>query len=345
MLSFQCDYAEGCHQEILDLMARTNREGIIGYGCDEYSARAKKKIAAACGYRDDESQPEIFFLVGGTQTNQVVISTMLDSYQGVIAADTGHIGVHEAGAIEYTGHKVLTIPHKNGKLDAADVKSLLKKFYGDGSYEHMVFPGMVYISHPSEYGTLYTLEELTALSEVCREYDIPLFLDGARLGYGLMAEGTDVTMADIARLTDVFYIGGTKLGALFGEAVVFAPGKAPKHFYTMTKQHGAMLAKGWLLGLQFDALFTDDLYMKAGRNAIEKAGRLRKLLAAKGYNFFMENPTNQIFVVVENGKLKELEKNVCVSFWEAVDDSHTVVRFATGWATTDKMLDELDTYL
>lgn len=345
MLSFQCDYAEGCHQEILNLMAKTNREGIVGYGCDEYSARAKEKIAAACGYGAGEPQPEIFFLVGGTQANQVVISAMLANYQGVIGADTGHIAVHEAGAVEYTGHKVLTIPHKNGKLAVADVRRLLEKFYGDGSYDHMVFPGMVYVSHPSEYGTLYTLAELTALSAVCREYDIPLFLDGARLGYGLMAEGTDVTLADIARLTDVFYIGGTKMGALMGEAVIFAPGKAPKHFYTMTKQHGAMLAKGWLLGLQFDALFTDGLYFRAGKNAVEKAGRLRKMLAAKGYKFFMENPTNQIFVVMENARLRELEKRVRVGFWEAVDESHTVVRFATGWGTTDEMLDELEACL
>ena len=268
---------------------------------------------------------------------------MLQPYEGVVAAQTGHVSTHEAGAIEFTGHKVLTLPEKNGKICAADLKNLIETFYGDENHEHMVFPGMVYISHPTEYGTLYTKKELTELSAVCKEYKIPLFMDGARLIYGLVSKETDVTLQDIAKLCDVFYIGGTKAGALCGEAVVFTGDSMPKHFLTRVKQHGALLAKGRLTGVQFDALFTDDLYLEIGKNAIETAAVLKAGLKEKGYTFYIDSPTNQQFVVLENCKMEELKKDVQFSFWEKADDTHTIVRFATSWATrmedVQKLLD------
>lgn len=293
MLYFKNDYCEGAHPAILRRLMETNLEKQPGYGHDAYCDSAKEKILSACGCPEGD----VYFLVGGTQTNATVIASLLHRYEGVIAAATGHIAAHEAGAIEFTGHKVLTLPQHDGKLDAGEVEQYLVDYYHDGSYDHMVFPGMVYISHPTEYGTLYSLRELEALSDVCARYHLPLFLDGARLGYGLVSPGTDVTLRDIARLTTVFYIGGTKVGALCGEAVVFPKG-APEHFFTMVKQQGALLAKGRLLGIQFDTLFTDDLYVSISRNAIQAAERLRAILRAKGYRFFMETPTNQIFVIL-----------------------------------------------
>jgi len=337
MLAFENDYSEGAHPLILKRLTETNFEQASGYGDDPYCASAIEKIKAAC----DCPEAQIRFLVGGTQTNQTVIDSMLQSYEGVIAADTGHVSLHEAGAIEFTGHKVIALPQKEGKLAAKTVKDYLVKFYGDDSRDHMVFPGMVYISHPTEYGTLYTKEELTALSEVCKEYKLPLYLDGARLGYGLVSPGTDVTLPDIARLCDVFYIGGTKVGALCGEAVVFTKGNMPKQFLTLVKQHGALLAKGRLLGIQFDTLFTDHLYTEISKNAIDLAGMLRSILKDKGYRMYLENPTNQIFVVLENEKMRELQKQVKISFWEALDESHSVVRFATSWATTKESVEQL----
>ena len=257
-----------------------------------------------------------------------------------LAASTGHVAAHEAGAIEFTGHKVIGLPHTNGKLDAGTVEDWCRTFYADGNVDHLVFPGMVYISHPSEYGTLYTKAELEALSAVCHKYHMPLFMDGARLGYGLAAEGTDVTLADVARLTDVFYIGGTKVGALCGEAVVFPHG-APAHFMTMVKQQGALLAKGRLLGIQFDVLFTDDLYQTISKNAIETAAVLKKGLAEKGYSFFMDSPTNQVFIVLSNEQLAALEGKAKFGFWEKYDDTHTVVRIATSWATRMEEVEQL----
>ncbi|MBR3988194.1 MAG: low specificity L-threonine aldolase [Clostridia bacterium] len=336
MFSFESDYTEGAHPLILDALVRTNFEQLSGYGCDKYCDSAKEKIKKACGLED----AQVFLIAGGTQTNQIVVDTMLQSYEGAISTTTGHIEGHEAGAVEFTGHKVLTVPHHLGKMDAADLKNLLETFYADDNHDHMVFPGMVYISHPSEYGTLYTLSELTALSDICKAYDIPLFLDGARLGYGLMSSGTDVTLKDIARLCDVFYIGGTKVGALCGEAVVFTHNNAPKHFFTSIKQHGALLAKGRLLGVQFDTLFTDDLYFKIAKNAIEKADKMRAAFKEKGYKIFIETVTNQIFIVLENTKMQELKKSVSFGFWEKYDDNHTVVRFASSWATTDEAVDK-----
>lgn len=337
MLSFENDYSEGAHPKVLARLLETNMEQMSGYGTDPYCASAMEKIKAACGCPEAEVQ----FLVGGTQTNQIVISTLLRSYEGVIAADTGHVSIHEAGAIEYTGHKVLALPHRDGKLMPETVRDYLARFFTDGNRDHMVFPGLVYISHPTEYGTLYTKAELTALSAVCKEYRIPLYLDGARLGYGLVSPGTDVTLADIATLCDVFYIGGTKVGALCGEAVVFPKGTMPKQFVTMVKQRGALLAKGRLLGVQFDALFTDQLYTEISKNAILAAERLRSILNEKGYRLYVENPTNQIFVVLENETMKRLQEQVKMSFWEALDETHTVVRFATGWATSMESVEEL----
>ena len=341
MLCFENDYSEGAHPEILEHLIETNMEQLSGYGTDIYCQKAKEKIRNACGMPD----AEVFLLTGGTQTNQIIIDTVLAPYEGVIAARTGHVSTHEAGAIEFTGHKVLELPEKEGKIQATDLKDLLETFYGDGNHEHMVFPGMVYISHPTEYGTLYSKQELKDLSAVCREYKIPLYMDGARLIYGLVSEGTDLTLQDIAQLCDCFYIGGTKAGLLCGEAVVFTGKNMPAHFLTRVKQHGALLAKGRLLGVQFDALFTDDLYLKIGENAITTATVLKKGLKEKNYEFYIDSPTNQIFVVLNNVQMKKLSEQVVFSFWEKKDDSHTVIRFATSWATSMEDVHKLLTLL
>lgn len=337
MLSFENDYIAGAHPEILKRLAETNLESLSGYGTDPYCASAREKIRAAC----QAKEADVYFLVGGTQTNSVVISSMLRSYDGVLCADTGHINTHEAGAIEYTGHKVLPLPQKQGKISPNDLERYLSDFYGDENHEHMVFPGMVYISHPTEYGTLYTKDELTSLSELCRAYHIPLYMDGARLGYGLAGSGTDVSLGDIARLCDVFYIGGTKVGALCGEAVVFPKGNAPAHFLTIAKQHGALLAKGRLLGIQFDVLFTNDLYLQISKNAIQAAEALKSIIKEKGYPFYLESPTNQQFILLENSRLEKLKKEVAFSFWDKADENHTIVRFATSWSTTSDDLKKL----
>lgn len=329
MLYFENDYSEGAHEKVLKRLSETNMEQLPGYGTDHYSESAKEKIRAACGCPD----ADIYFLTGGTQTNQAVISSILDSYEGVIAAETGHVGTHEAGAIEWTGHKVLTLHQEEGKISAGELEEYLSTFYEDENHEHMVFPGMVYISHPTEYGTLYTKGELAELSSVCAQYSIPLYMDGARLGYALAAAETDVTLKDVAEYCDVFYIGGTKIGALCGEAVVFPKENTPPHFVTKVKQRGALLAKGRLTGVQFDALFTDGLYMEIGKNAIDTADELKRVLREKGYEFYIDSPTNQIFVVLEDAQMEKLREQVVFSFWEKKDDIHTVVRFATSWAT------------
>ena len=341
MLCFENDYSEGAHPEILEHLIETNMEQLSGYGTDIYCQKAKEKIRNACGIPD----AEVFLLTGGTQTNQIIIDTVLAPYEGVIAARTGHVSTHEAGAIEFTGHKVLELPEKEGKIQATDLKDLLETFYGDGNHEHMVFPGMVYISHPTEYGTLYSKQELKDLSAVCREYKIPLYMDGARLIYGLVSEGTDLTLQDIAQLCDCFYIGGTKAGLLCGEAVVFTGKNMPAHFLTRVKQHGALLAKGRLLGVQFDALFTDELYLKIGKNAITTAAVLKNGLKEKNYEFYIDSPTNQIFIVLNNVQMKKLSEQVVFSFWEKKDDSHTVIRFATSWATRMEDVHKLLTLL
>lgn len=332
MLHFESDYIQGAHPAILENLIKTNLIAQTGYGVDCFCEDAKAKIRTAC---NDETA-DVYFLVGGTQANATVIDAMLKNYEGVVAAVTGHINGHEAGAVEADGHKVLPLPHHLGKIDAGELADLLATFYADDNHDHMIFPGMVYISHPTEYGTLYSKSELTAISDICRQYSIPLFMDGARLGYALTSDGTDLDLPTIAQLCDVFYIGGTKCGALCGEAVVFPRHGAPKQFFTTVKQHGALLAKGRLLGVQFDTLFTDNLYMNICRNANKQAEKVRKAFKEKGYEIFIETVTNQIFIVLENNRLKELSEKVCFGFWEKKDDNHTVMRIATSWATTDE---------
>lgn len=341
MRYFDSDYLEGAHPAILEKLATTNFEQTPGYGSDKYCESARAKIKAACNCPN----AEVYFISGGTQTNATVIDTLLASYQGVIAAQTGHIAAHEAGAVEFCGHKVITLPEHGGKLNANDVEDYLETFYADESWEHMVIPGAVYISHPTEWGTLYTKQELQNLSKICRKYDIPLFLDGARLGYGLTSDDTDITLSDIALLCDVFYIGGTKVGALLGEAVVITRQNLIPHFFTSIKQHGALLAKGRVLGIQFDVLFTEELYLKIARNAIDKANKMKEIFKAKQYRFYLETPTNQQFIIMENRKMQELRQKISFSFWAKYDDNHTIVRFATSWATTDEAIKELESIL
>ena len=336
-LSFASDYTEGAHPAIIERLVQTNMEQTSGYGTDEYCERARSFVRKAC----ECPEAAVHFLVGGTQTNATVIDALLNRYEGVIAAETGHVAVHEAGAIEFGGHKVLTLACDKGKITAASVKRYLQDFYADGNYEHMVHPGMVYISQPTEYGTLYTKQEMNAISAVCREYHIPLYVDGARLAYALACKENDVTLADLATLCDAFYIGGTKCGALFGEAVVIPDPKRSPHFFTIMKQHGALLAKGRLLGIQFETLFTDDLYLHIGENAIRAADTIRTFLASHGYEQYFTAPTNQIFIVLDNTRYAELSKKITFGFWEKKDDSHTVVRIATDWATTQENVEKL----
>ncbi len=341
MLSFESDYTTGAHPRILQRLTETNMEALPGYGNDIYCESACEKIKKACGC----SEAEVFFLVGGTQTNAVIISSILQKYEGVIAARTGHVSLHEAGAIENTGHKVLELPQTDGKLEASSIKHFIEEFYQDENHEHMVFPGMVYLSHPTEYGTLYTKKELTDIAEVCREYQIPLFMDGARLGYGLMSRNTDLSFQDIASLCDVFYIGGTKVGALCGEAVVFTKNNKPRHFVNLVKRQGALMAKGRLLGIQFDTLFTDNLYFDISRHAIDMAEQLKDIFREKGYPFYLESPTNQQFILIENERMERLREKVRFGFWERADENHTVVRFATSWSTTPEDLEQLRSIL
>lgn len=337
MLSFENDYSEGAHPAILERLSQTNFEQLPGYGSDHYCEQAKARIREATGCPD----AGVWFLTGGTQTNQTVIDAVTPSYAGVVAAETGHVNVHEAGAIEASGHKVLTIASHDGKLEAQELADYCEAFYADDNHEHMVFPGTTYISHPTEYGTLYSLAELEAIAQVCRRYGMPLFLDGARLGYGLTAPGTDVTLRDIARLADVFYIGGTKVGALFGEAVVFTNNNAPAHFLTQIKRHGALLAKGWLLGIQFDTLMRDDLYLRIARNANTAAERIRDTLLCKGYALTPFSPTNQIFVTLDQSTIDRLAPRVRLGFMAQADSGHSVMRICTSWATTDSQVDQL----
>lgn len=337
MLSFASDYIEGAHPKILERLAETNFDIQPGYGDDAFCLSAKEKIRAACSCPG----AEIFFLSGGTQANRTIISAFLQDVEGVVSPITGHVNGHEGGAIESSGHKVLTLPTEDGRLDPDVLRSYLKDFYADAEgAAHMVQPGLVYVTHPTEYGTIYTLRELEGIRAVCDEYGLPLFLDGARLGYGLATPGTDVTLPDLARLTDVFYIGGTKVGALLGEAVVFPKG-APKHFFTHMKQNGAVLAKGRVLGIQFDALFTDDLYRTIALHAVEEAGRIRKTIRDCGYRLHIDAPTNQIFAVLTNAQMNELAKKVVFTFWEKLDEESSVIRLCTSWATRPEAVDEL----
>ncbi len=337
MQHFDSDYMEGAHPRILERLLETNMQKTAGYSCDAFSASAREKIRQACGTPD----AEVHLLVGGTQTNSTVIKALLRPHEGVLTAHTGHIAVHESGAIEATGHKVICLDHCEGKISAEAVDSYITKFKADESWEHMVYPGMVYISQPTEYGTIYSLKELEALHEVCRKWQIPLFCDGARLGYGLMCEECDVTLKDLARLCDVFYIGGTKVGAMFGEAVVIPQKGLIPHFYTIIKQSGALLAKGRMLGIQFDELFTDNLYFDIARHAICEAKRLREALQAKGYTLYKHSPTNQIFILLDSAQEQRMRQVTTFSEWERLADGRLVVRLATSWATRKEDVDEL----
>ena len=329
-LYFASDYMEGAHPAIMQKLVETNLEKTVGYGLDPYTESAKEKIKTACNAPD----ADVFLLVGGTQTNATVIDALLKSYQGVVAAETGHIATHESGAIEFGGHKVLTLPQKDGKIRAAQIEKMVKDFYDDANYEHMVMPGMVYISQPTEYGTLYSKEELTEISKVCRANHLPLYVDGARLAYALASPENDVTLSDLAELCDAFYIGGTKCGALFGEAVVIPQKGLIPHFFTIIKQHGALLAKGRIAGIQFDELFTDRLYERIGKLAIDAAEQIKEALKKFGYKLALNTPTNQIFCIVSNEVMKKIAQDVEFGFWEKYDETHSVIRFATSWATT-----------
>ena len=336
-LFFNCDYLEGAHPKILQALTDTNLAQSAGYGLDDYSEAAREKIRAAC----KAPGAEIHFLAGGTQANATVIDALLRSYQGVISADTGHITHHEAGAIEHSGHKVLTVPGTEGKLTARDVEERVNEYLLDQNNGHAVMPGMVYISQPTELGTLYSLSELEAISAVCKEHALPLYLDGARLAYALSCPANDASLADIARLCDVFYIGGTKCGTLFGEAVVIPKAGLIPHFFSIVKQHGALLAKGRICALQFDVLFTDGLYETIGKNAIDAADKIRGALTEKGYTLVGTSPTNQIFIQLENSRADALSEQVVLGFWRNVDENSVVMRIATSWATTEENVNRL----
>ena len=337
MIYFNNDYAEGCHEQVLQALIRTNMEQTPGYSEDKYCAAAAAKIRKLCG-REDVA---VHFLVGGTQTNLTVIDAALRPHQGALCADSGHINVHETGAVEATGHKVLPLPSTEGKISAEQVRKAVLLHRADGAFEHIVQPKLVYISHPTEMGTLYTLSELDALSAVCKELGLYLFMDGARLGYGLMAKGTDVTMEDIARLCDVFYIGGTKVGALFGEAVVIGNPALKEDFRYLIKQHGGMLAKGRLLGVQFDALMEDGLYFKIAAHADKMADKIRAALDELKVPYLMPGITNQIFPILPDTVLEELAKSICFTEMERIDETHRAIRFCTSWATPEENVQAL----
>ncbi len=330
MIYFNSDYTAGAHPKVLERLVETNLEHTVGYGNDHYTARAKALIRREIGCED----AEVMFLVGGTQTNATAIDGILARHEGVLAAESGHIAVHESGAIEASGHKVLTLPHYDGKVKAEDVQHFIKEFYADETYPHMVAPGMLYISQPTEYGTVYSLEELEALSTACHKHNIPLYIDGARMGYALAAEGADFTLRDIARLADVFYIGGTKLGTLFGEALVVTNRALLKNLFPLVKQHGALLAKGRLSGVQFEAMFSDGLYYEIGRHAVALALRIREAFRAKGYEVVIESPTNQQFFRLPNEVIDSLREEVSFDYWGARGERHSIVRFVTSWSTT-----------
>lgn len=341
MIRFDSDYVEGCIPEILEALQRTNEEQTQGYGVDPHCEHARELIREAIQRKD----ADVHFLVGGTQANITVIDSILKHYQGAVCAASGHINVHETGALEATGHKCLTLPTEDGKIRAEQVDQLIEDHYHSETAEHTVQPGIVYISFPTESGTLYSKQELTALYAVCQKHDIPLFIDGARLGYGLAARKNDVTIQDIARLCDVFYIGGTKVGALFGEAVVITNDKYKKDFRYNIKQRGGMLAKGRMLGIQFEELFTNDRYLTIAEHAIDLAEELTNALQEKGYTFAFPAMTNQLFPILSNDKIKDLSKDFAFESWGKVDADHTAVRFVTSFATKKENVDKLITRL
>ena len=337
MIYFNSDYLEGAHPSIMKRLAETNMAQSVGYSEDEYCAAAREKIKAACEAPD----ADVHFLVGGTQTNTTVIASILRPYQGVIAPTTGHINCHETGAIESTGHKVLALPTDNGKITAQQIEEYYLWHHTSPDFEHIVMPGMVYISYPTEGGTIYSKAELTAIYETCQRCGLPLYIDGARMGYGLMSDECDLTLPELARLCDVFYIGGTKVGALFGEAVVVMNPALKKDFRFFMKQRGGMLAKGRLLGIQFDTLFTDDLYLKISRHAIDMAHQIREIFVSDGYPLLFDSPTNQQYPIMPDSELAEIGKNFGYEYWERVDETHSGVRFCASWATTQENVDAL----
>ena len=337
MIRFECDYAEGAHPRILEAMMKTNREQTPGYGEDDFCAKARRIICRACG----NDKMDVHFLVGGTQANTTVIASILRPHQAVVSASSGHIAGHETGAIEATGHKVITIPAENGKINAKQVRKVLTDHWSDSSHEHMPQPAMVYNSQPTETGTLYSRRELTELSALCREYGIPLFLDGARLGYALASPENDVFMADLAQLCDVFYIGGTKVGAMFGEAVCIVNSKYKEDFRYHIKQHGGMLAKGRFLGIQFETLFRDGLYLEISKHAIEQAMRIKEAFTEGGCEFLFDSPTNQQFPILNRMVFTELAKRYTFTTWEKLPGERTAVRFVTSWATRPEHVDAL----
>jgi len=337
MIRFESDYTEGAHIRILERLAATNLEQTPGYGKDIHCATARAHIKQAC---KDEAI-DVHFLVGGTQTNATVIAAALRPHQGVISALTGHINAHETGAIEATGHKVLVVESPDGKIRASQVAQVCADHWNDSDHEHTVQPGMVYISHPSENGTIYTKKELEEISAVCRKWELPLFLDGARLGYGLAAPGNDLTLEDINRLCDVFYIGGTKVGALFGEALVIKNESLKRDFRYHIKQRGGMLAKGRLLGIQFETLFEDGLYYEIAQYAVEMAMKIRQAFADKGFAFLYDSPTNQQFPILPREALEQLSAQYSYSPWAEIDKDHMAVRFCTSWATKEENVQRL----
>ena len=341
MISFECDYNNGAHPKVLENLIKYNEARTTPYGFDIFSERAKERIREACGMPD----AQIFFLTGGTQTNATTIDSMLYQYEGVICVETGHINVHEAGAVEFTEHKIITLPGNQGKMDAKVLDKYLDDFMHDGNNAHAVYPGLVYITFPTELGTLYTAHELNDIYQVCKRYDIPLYIDGARLGYGLMAEDNDITLPFLAHHCDVFYIGGTKLGAWCGEAVVFTNRQAHKHFFSIQKQHGAVIAKGALIGLQFEALFTDNLYFNLARHANEMAMRMKRLFQQKGFEFYLDSPTNQQFIILPDALVEKLSQQVEFTHWGQTSGHRTICRFVTSWATTEEDLQELEKIL
>ena len=341
MLSFECDYNNGAHPKVLEHLTETNSKQSLTYGFDEWSNSAKEKIRQAC----EDPTADVFLLVGGTQTNTTVIDGLIPQVEGVVCAQSGHIAAHECGAIERSGHKVITLPSHEGKMHATDLQAFMQTFQADESRDHLAQPGMVYLSFPTELGTLYTAKEIEEIEQVCRSYQLKLFIDGARLGYGLAASQGDITLPWLARHCDAFYIGGTKVGALCGEAVVFPRGGAPRRFFSIVKQHGALLAKGRIAGVQFDALFTNNLYFNISAHAIDMAHRLKQLLQEAGFPFYLDSPTNQQFVIIPNEQAQRLKQQVDFTLWEPFDQDHMLCRFVTSWATTNEDLQRLQEIL
>lgn len=337
MIQFQCDYNEGAHPLIIKRLTETNMEQTVGYGEDPHCEEARRLIKQAC----QSDNADVHFLVGGTQANTTVIAHILRPYQGVLAATSGHINVHETGAIESTGHKVLAIPTEDGKLTAKQIDEAMQAHIHEDGPEHMVQPGMVYLSFPTEIGTIYSHDELKAIRTVCNKYDLPLFVDGARLGYGLCSPECDLTLPQLAQLADVFYIGGTKVGALFGEAVVIMNEALKRDFRYSIKQHGGMLAKGRLLGLQFATLFTGNLYFDIAQHAINEAMRIKAALQAKGFGFLIDSPTNQQFPIFTDTQIATLSEHFMLSLWQRIDEEHTAMRICTSWATKTESTDAL----